>query len=201
MLGKRQGRRGEEWCVASEDCAFGPIGFERVRDVRVSWQRVGGGCGVVAAVWWQRCGGVLWWQGCGGSVLVAVVHVRWPAPGACCCTGEAQAAQCGRQGQQPASRAERQSAAGHLPLISSTPALYLCSHCWPRLLPPPRPCPCPLRLPCASPAPPLQPGEMIIIDEDGRLISRQVAEVRRAACLPPRQPPRPSHDLPRHARS
>ncbi|EFN59299.1 hypothetical protein CHLNCDRAFT_137657 [Chlorella variabilis] len=34
VLGKRQGRRGEEWCVASEDCAFGPIGFERVRDVR-----------------------------------------------------------------------------------------------------------------------------------------------------------------------
>lgn len=33
VLGKRQGRRGEEWCVASEDCAFGPIGFERVRDV------------------------------------------------------------------------------------------------------------------------------------------------------------------------
>ena len=23
----------EEWCVASEDCAFGPIGYERVRDV------------------------------------------------------------------------------------------------------------------------------------------------------------------------
>lgn len=34
VLGKRQGRRGEEWCVASEDCAFGPIGFERVRDVQ-----------------------------------------------------------------------------------------------------------------------------------------------------------------------
>jgi len=23
-----------DWCVASEDCAFGPLGFERVRDVR-----------------------------------------------------------------------------------------------------------------------------------------------------------------------
>ena len=23
----------EEWCVASEDCAFGPIGYKRVRDV------------------------------------------------------------------------------------------------------------------------------------------------------------------------
>ena len=34
VLGRRQGRRGEEWCVASEDCAFGPIGFERVRDVQ-----------------------------------------------------------------------------------------------------------------------------------------------------------------------
>lgn len=33
VLGKREGRYGEEWCVASEDCAFGPIGFERVRDV------------------------------------------------------------------------------------------------------------------------------------------------------------------------
>ena len=34
VLGRRQGRRGEEWCVASEDCAFGPIGFGRVRDVQ-----------------------------------------------------------------------------------------------------------------------------------------------------------------------
>ncbi|GAB4817999.1 hypothetical protein N2152v2_005045 [Parachlorella kessleri] len=34
VLGRRQGRLGDEWCVASEDCAFGPIGFERVRDVR-----------------------------------------------------------------------------------------------------------------------------------------------------------------------
>ena len=25
--------KGEEWAVASEDCAFGPIGFKRVRDV------------------------------------------------------------------------------------------------------------------------------------------------------------------------
>ena len=33
VLGKRDGPAGEEWCVASEDCAFGPIGFERVRDV------------------------------------------------------------------------------------------------------------------------------------------------------------------------
>lgn len=33
VLGKRHGENGEEWCVASEDCAFGPIGFERVRDV------------------------------------------------------------------------------------------------------------------------------------------------------------------------
>ena len=34
MLGKRHSRDGDEWCVASEDCAFGPIGFERVRDVQ-----------------------------------------------------------------------------------------------------------------------------------------------------------------------
>lgn len=33
MLGKRAGPNGDEWCVASEDCAFGPIAFERVRDV------------------------------------------------------------------------------------------------------------------------------------------------------------------------
>lgn len=33
MLGKRSSPHGDEWCVASEDCAFGPIGFERVRDV------------------------------------------------------------------------------------------------------------------------------------------------------------------------
>lgn len=34
VLGKRASSQGDEWCVASEDCAFGPIGFERVRDVR-----------------------------------------------------------------------------------------------------------------------------------------------------------------------
>ena len=35
VLGVRRGASGgEEWCVASEDCAFGPIGFKRVRDVR-----------------------------------------------------------------------------------------------------------------------------------------------------------------------
>jgi len=34
VLGRRDGPRGEEWCVASEDCAFGPINFTRVRDVQ-----------------------------------------------------------------------------------------------------------------------------------------------------------------------
>ena len=34
MLGKRDGPLGEDYCIASEDCAFGPIGFERVRDVQ-----------------------------------------------------------------------------------------------------------------------------------------------------------------------
>lgn len=35
VLGRREASNGSgfEWCVASEDCAFGPIGFERVRDV------------------------------------------------------------------------------------------------------------------------------------------------------------------------
>jgi len=33
VLGRRQSQYGNEWCFASEDCAFGPIGFERVRDV------------------------------------------------------------------------------------------------------------------------------------------------------------------------
>lgn len=36
VLGARpsaDGSGGTDWCVASEDCAFGPIGFERVRDV------------------------------------------------------------------------------------------------------------------------------------------------------------------------
>ena len=33
MLGRRTSDDGDEWCVASEDCAFGPIGFQRVRDV------------------------------------------------------------------------------------------------------------------------------------------------------------------------
>ncbi|GFR45506.1 hypothetical protein Agub_g6894 [Astrephomene gubernaculifera] len=34
VLGKRPSPQGDEWCIASEDCAFGPIGFERVRDVQ-----------------------------------------------------------------------------------------------------------------------------------------------------------------------
>ena len=34
VLGKRSSPSGTEYCVASEDCAFGPIGFQRVRDVR-----------------------------------------------------------------------------------------------------------------------------------------------------------------------
>ena len=33
VLGKRDAANGKEWCVASEDCAFGPNGFERERDV------------------------------------------------------------------------------------------------------------------------------------------------------------------------
>eukprot|EP00798_Chlamydomonas_sp_ICE-L_P022929 gene22929-30108_t len=33
VLGKRAGPNGDDYCVASEDCSFGPIGFERVRDV------------------------------------------------------------------------------------------------------------------------------------------------------------------------
>ena len=33
ILGSRQSALGREWCLASEDCSFGPIGFERVRDV------------------------------------------------------------------------------------------------------------------------------------------------------------------------
>ncbi|KAA6427811.1 MAG: amidophosphoribosyltransferase [Trebouxia sp. A1-2] len=33
VLGRRTSDDGDEWCVASEDCAFGPIGFQRVRDV------------------------------------------------------------------------------------------------------------------------------------------------------------------------
>ena len=33
VLGRRLTEQGPEWCVASEDCAFGPLGFDRVRDV------------------------------------------------------------------------------------------------------------------------------------------------------------------------
>ena len=37
-VGKNRARENadgsSDWCVASEDCAFGPLGFERVRDVR-----------------------------------------------------------------------------------------------------------------------------------------------------------------------
>jgi amidophosphoribosyltransferase len=33
-LGKRLTSEGPEWCIASEDCAFGPTGFTRVRDVQ-----------------------------------------------------------------------------------------------------------------------------------------------------------------------
>jgi hypothetical protein len=35
VLGRRASPHGDEWAVASEDCAFGPIAFERVRDVKV----------------------------------------------------------------------------------------------------------------------------------------------------------------------
>jgi amidophosphoribosyltransferase len=36
VIGKRPSadRSGIEWAIASEDCAFGPIAFERVRDVQ-----------------------------------------------------------------------------------------------------------------------------------------------------------------------
>ena len=33
MLGQRVSEARIEYCVASEDCAFGPIGFQRVRDI------------------------------------------------------------------------------------------------------------------------------------------------------------------------
>ncbi len=34
VLGQRDSPRGTEYCIASEDCAFGPVGYRRVRDVR-----------------------------------------------------------------------------------------------------------------------------------------------------------------------
>lgn len=34
VLGRRSSPRGEEYCIASEDAAFGPIGFTRVRDIQ-----------------------------------------------------------------------------------------------------------------------------------------------------------------------
>ena len=34
VLGTRLSPDGPEWCVASEDCAFGPIGFKAIRDVQ-----------------------------------------------------------------------------------------------------------------------------------------------------------------------
>ena len=33
VLGQRVNNARIEYCIASEDCAFGPIGFERVRDI------------------------------------------------------------------------------------------------------------------------------------------------------------------------
>ncbi len=33
VLGRRKSPLGDEYCIASEDCAFGPIGFERMRDI------------------------------------------------------------------------------------------------------------------------------------------------------------------------
>lgn len=33
VLGSRVRNGKEEFCVASEDCAFGPVGFQRIRDV------------------------------------------------------------------------------------------------------------------------------------------------------------------------
>ena len=32
VLGHRVSDEGPEWCFASEDCAFGPLGFIKVRD-------------------------------------------------------------------------------------------------------------------------------------------------------------------------
>lgn len=34
VIGKRASPKGDEWCIASEDAAFGPIGFTRVRDIK-----------------------------------------------------------------------------------------------------------------------------------------------------------------------
>lgn len=33
VLGQRVSEARIEYCIASEDCAFGPIGFQRVRDI------------------------------------------------------------------------------------------------------------------------------------------------------------------------
>ena len=112
VLGKRQGRRGEEWCVASEDCAFGPIGFERVRDVQAS-------------------------PGLGRH--------------RCCLQAAADAAGA------PPPLLHSGSLSGSLCVT------LLCLYC------------------PVLPMPVLQPGEMIIVDEDGRLHSRQVAPVSRLA--------------------
>ena len=37
VLGKREGPSGSDWCIASEDCAFGPIGFTRLVKLYCCW--------------------------------------------------------------------------------------------------------------------------------------------------------------------
>ena len=74
VLGRRPSRRGEEYCIASEDCAFGPIGFERVRDIRpgemvivteegdlISRQVAEVRLGWAARVWAGGLGGAVCW--------------------------------------------------------------------------------------------------------------------------------------------
>ena len=49
VLGQRVSEARIEYCVASEDCAFGPIGFQRVRDIAPGEMLVQSTCFLLAS--------------------------------------------------------------------------------------------------------------------------------------------------------
>jgi glutamine phosphoribosylpyrophosphate amidotransferase len=50
VLGHRVSEEGPEWCFASEDCAFGPLGFIKVRPLWLRTLCIRGCWGFVAAL-------------------------------------------------------------------------------------------------------------------------------------------------------
>ena len=72
VLGSRVSGGRTEYCVASEDCAFGPIGFSRVRDVAPGEMLVITGGGPRAAA------GLGWWSWPIVGLSTALPRSPWP---------------------------------------------------------------------------------------------------------------------------